>query len=122
MSAAAAASHARKVLKQKVKNVNVTSHNLEKRPEAAKEFSFVNSFNAGYEGFSKAVPVPRMSPISGNRYEFIVLFAILGVVPLAFSRRIKHENQLHKITPVSTNKWAKLDLSKEEKQPSKWTL
>ena len=58
------------------------------------EFSFIGSFNMGYEGFSKPFHLARMHPILGNSGEFLVLFAFLALVPIVRSARKKNEDAL----------------------------
>ena len=50
-----------RVVKYTGKNINVTAHNKELRADiASSRPNFLNSFNMGYEGFSKAWKMPKM--------------------------------------------------------------
>ena len=112
---------AKKELNKKVPNINVAIHNDEKRPEATGKFTFINTFNAGYEGHSRMPGVPKMHPMIGGRGEWIFLLMILGVVPLYKTRRVKAENTLTGIVS-STNRYSKMELNQSSREPSKWTL
>ena len=62
-----------KVVKYSGKNLNVTAHNAELRKDVTGDLTFVNTFNMGYEGFSKAWKLPKMNPNHGNKYEYLFL-------------------------------------------------
>jgi hypothetical protein len=51
------------------------------------DFSFLGTFNMGYEGFSKPLPLNRMNPIWGNKNEFLFLLGLIALVPLIKSAR-----------------------------------
>lgn len=85
------------------------------------DFNFKNTFNMGYEGFSKPVHLPRQNPVSGNRGEFIFLFGAILVIPMFMRGRKKNENNLRKLN-VSTNRYAELPLDDSSKKFAKWSL
>lgn len=84
------------------------------------DFSFINSFNMGYEGYSKPLPLERMNPVWGNKGEYLALLGLFALVPLVKSARKKNEDAL-RATVQSNNRYAELPLSHEERKPSKWT-
>ena len=85
------------------------------------EFSFIGSFNMGYEGFSKPLPLNRMNPIYGNKNEFLFLFGLILLVPLIKSSRKTNEDSLRVIEGNATNRYEELPLSHANRQPSKWS-
>ncbi len=85
------------------------------------EFSFIGSFNMGYEGFSKPLPLNRMNPIYGNKNEFLFLFGLILLVPLIKSSRKTNEDSLRSIEGNATNRYEELELSHANRQPSKWS-
>ena len=84
------------------------------------QFGFVSSFNMGYEGFSRPLPLNRMNPIWGNKNEFLFLLGLIALVPIVKSARKKNEDAL-RAQVKSTNKWALVDLNHHQRQPSRWT-
>ena len=84
------------------------------------DFSFLGTFNMGYEGFSRPLPLNRMNPIWGNKNEFLFLLGLIALVPVIKSARKKNEDAL-RAQVKTTNKWAIVDLSHNQRQPSKWT-
>ena len=85
------------------------------------DFGFVGSFNMGYEGFSRPLPLDRMNPIYGNRFEYFFLFGLIALVPLVKAARKSNEDALRKETKA-TNRYAELPLGRKERHPSQWTL
>ncbi len=85
------------------------------------DFSFIGSFNMGYEGFSKPLPLNRMNPVYGNKNEFLFLFGLIALVPLVKSARKKNEDALRQQEGVATNRYAELPLSHSQRLPSKWS-
>lgn len=85
------------------------------------DFSFLGSFNMGYEGFSKPLPLNRMNPIYGNKNEFLFLFGLIALVPLVKGARKKNEDALRHQEGVATNRFAEVALTHAQRQPSKWT-
>ena len=74
----------------------------------------------GYKGFSRALALNRMNPISGNKNEFLILFDLIVLVLLFKSARNKNEDALSK--QVNTiNRLALVDLYHKQRQPSQWT-
>ena len=84
------------------------------------DFSYLGTFNMGYEGFSKPLALNRMNPIWGNKNEFLFLFGLIALVPLLQSARKKNEDALREQVKT-TNRWALVDLSHKQRQPSQWT-
>ena len=84
------------------------------------DFSFIGSFNMGYEGFSRPLPLNRMNPIWGNKNEFLFLLGLISLVPLIKSARKKNEDAL-RAQVKNTNRWAVMALEHKERQPSQWT-
>ncbi len=84
------------------------------------EFSFINSFNMGYEGFSRPLPLDRMNPVYGQRNELFVLLGLFLLVPVIKSARKKNEDALRDIAKTN-NRYAELPLAHHLRQPSKWT-
>ena len=75
----------------------------------------------GYEGFSKALALPRMNPIYGNKFEFVFLFGLMALYPLINNARKKNEKALRSEVKT-TNTWAHIPLQHKDRMPSKWTL
>ena len=93
-----------KVVKYKGQNINVTPHNKEQR-EGLDSNTFYNTFNIGYEGFSKPWNMPTMYPVVGNRGEFLFL-AIFFPSILIFKRaRAKNEEGIRQELGFSTNRY-----------------
>ncbi len=84
------------------------------------DFSFLGTFNMGYEGFSRPLALNRMNPIWGNKNEFLFLFGLIALVPIIKSARKKNEDALRNQVKT-TNRWALVDLSHKQREPSKWT-
>ncbi len=101
-------------------NINVTPHNPEHRA-GMENFGFIASFNMGYEGFSKPLPLNRMNPIYGNKNEFLFLLGLVLLVPLVKSARKKNEDALRNIEGTATNRYEELSLAHANRQPSKWS-
>ena len=57
-------------------------------------FTFVGSFNMGYEGFSKPLAYPHSHPILGNKGEYLLLLGILALIPIVKNARKKNEDAL----------------------------
>ncbi len=84
------------------------------------DFSFLGTFNMGYEGFSRPLSLNRMNPIWGNKNEFLFLLGLIALVPVIKSARKKAEDGL-RAQVKTTNRWALMDLEHKDRQPSKWT-
>ena len=84
------------------------------------DFGFVNTFNMGYEGFSRPLPLDRMNPIYGNKNEFFILFGLITLVPLVKASRKSNEDALRAQTKT-TNRFAELPLDRKERLPSQWS-
>ncbi|CDW80375.1 UNKNOWN [Stylonychia lemnae] len=111
---------AARVVKQKGPNTNVTPHNPEHRGGMV-DFGFASTFNMGYEGFSKPLPLKRSNPIYGNRNEFLWLLAGVTLIGSVISQRKNTEEALRKEVKT-TNRYALLPLGAGSRQLSKWTL
>ena len=83
-------------------------------------FGFVNTFNMGYEGFSRPLPLDRMNPIYGNKNEFFLLFGLIALVPLVKASRKSNEDALRAQTKAG-NRYAELPLDRRDRLPSKWS-
>ena len=51
----------------------MTAHNKDLRTEYTKPGTFLNTFNMGYEGFSRPVALYKADPQTGHRGEFTAL-------------------------------------------------
>jgi hypothetical protein len=85
------------------------------------DFGFASSFNMGYEGFSKPLHLKRSNPIYGNNNEFLFLLAGCTLITFIVGSRKSHEEKL-RAEVKTTNRYALLHLSSENRQLSKWTL
>ena len=111
---------ARRGFAMKVPNVNVTDHNVERRPGMTK-FSFINTFNMGYEGFSEPLPLARMHPVWGMKGEYILLMGTLIAIPLFSIMRKKKESLLRGLI-LTNNRYAMVQLSHTDRRPCTWDL
>lgn len=93
-----------------MRNTDLGKFNIVTLKFSMTDFNFKNTFNMGYEGFSKPVPLPKQNPISGNRGEFIFLFGFIVSISMLMRGRKKNENKLRKIN-VSTNRYAEFPLN-----------
>ena len=84
------------------------------------EFSFVNSFNMGYEGFSKPHSLDRMNPIYGQRSELWFLLGLFLLVPCIKKARKTNEDALRSIAQTN-NRYAEMPLSHKLRLPSVWS-
>jgi len=75
----------------------------------------------GYEGFSKPLPLTRMNPIYGNKNEILFLLAVGLLLPVWAGTRKKNEDNL-RAQVKTTNRYAEIPLSADNRQLSKWTL
>ncbi len=73
------------------------------------EFGFVSSFNMGYEGFSKPMPLHKQNPVWGNKNEFLFILALAAIVPLVIHGRKSNEDALRKEVKA-TNRYSHLAL------------
>ena len=91
-------------------NLNVASHNVERRPQYKEDFNFWTTLNIGNEGFSHCHIVNDMNPIYGSRNEWIWLFGILLCIPLLATGRKTNEDGLNAAVGNATNRYAKMNL------------
>ena len=106
-----AAGQSSRVVKYKGKNVNVTPHNNELRselPAQEGDYTFLTSFNMGYEGFSKPWKMHKMNPVVGNRGEFLFLAIFFPLVLMLKAAREKNEAGLRAATGFANNRYAHL--------------
>ena len=86
------------------------------RKEVTGKLTFFNTFNMGYEGFSKPWKTPKMNPISGGRNEFMFLALLVPAVLLLKSARQKNEEAVRSALGYANNRYAHLATV----QPSQW--
>lgn len=110
-----------RVIKYHGANINVASHNDERRQAYRGDFTFRDTWGMGIEGFSHGTNLKDMNAITGNKSEFIWLFGILLVLPFLASGRKSNEDSISSQIKT-TNKYSKLALDGESSQFSKWTL
>jgi hypothetical protein len=96
-----------RVIKYKGNNVNVASHNEERRQAYRGDFNFRDTWGMGVEGFSHGTSLKDMNSVVGNKNEYFWLVAILGLIPFLAQGRKSNEDGLQVKT---TNKFAKLSL------------
>ena len=97
-----------KVVKYAGKNLNVTAHNQELRTDVTGNLSFFNTFNMGYEGFSKPWKMPKMNPNHGNKYEFLFLAMFFPTVIILKAARKTNEDCIRSALGYSNNRYAEL--------------
>lgn len=98
-----------RVIKYKGQNINVASHNEERRQAYRGDFNFKDTWGMGVEGFSHGTSLKEMNSITGNKNEYLWLFGLFVVLPfLAAGRKSNEESLSQEIK--STNKYAKLNL------------
>lgn len=71
-----------RVIKYKGANINVASHNDERRQAYRGDFNFRDTWGMGVEGFSHGTNLKDMNQVVGNKNEYLWLFAILGLLPI----------------------------------------
>lgn len=84
-------------------------------------FGFIGTFNMGYEGFSKPLPLTRMHPIYGQRSEFLILLGFMALVPFLMGGRKQNEDSL-RAEVKTNNRYEAMALGHRERLPSAWTL
>ncbi len=84
------------------------------------DFGFLGSFNMGYEGFSRPLPLERMHPVYGNKGEFLALLCLFALVPLVKAARKKNEDAL-RAEVKTNNRFAELPLAHNLRKSSEWT-
>jgi hypothetical protein len=84
------------------------------------DFSFLNTFNMGYEGFSKPLALQRMHPVYGGKGEYFFLLCLFALVPFFKDARKKNEDALRSEVKVN-NRYAEMVLSPQLREPSQWT-
>ena len=81
------------------------------------DFGFFNTFNMGYEGFSRPLHPLKMNPIYGNRGEIWVILGLAVSFTLLSGGRKKNEDKLRSFSNA-TNRYAELGLDNESRKPS----
>lgn len=94
-------------------NLNVASHNDERRQQYKEEFSFWTSFNIGNEGYSHCHVVDDVDPVRGHRNEWYWLAIILLGLPILATGRKYNEEQVAASVGHANNRYAKMDLDDE---------
>ena len=103
-------------------NINVASHNQERRSEYQGEFGFNATWGMGIEGFSKPVHGLKMHPTVGGKHEYKWLLAMFIVLPIIGAFRRKNELGLAAEIKAN-NTYSKMNLDKSASQLNqKWTL
>ena len=99
-----------KVVKYTGQNINVTPHNQELRAELTQNetYTFYNSINMGYEGFSKPWKMAKMHPIVGNRGEFLFLALFFPIILMLKASRQKNETGMRKAIGTVNNQYSHL--------------
>lgn len=85
------------------------------------DFGFTTSFNMGYEGFSKPLPLSRMNPVYGNRGEIFIILGLFALAPLIKNSRKKNEDALRSEVKAN-NRFAEVHLNADQRKLVKWTL
>ena len=83
------------------------------------DFGFAATFNMGYEGFSRPLPLLKANPIWGNKNEFLALLLLIGFVPLINNARKGNEEDLRSEVKT-TNRYSHFALDAQYRQPSRW--
>ena len=97
-----------RVIKYTGDNINVASHNDERRTQYQGDFTFKDSWGMGVEGFSHGPHLQDMNPLTGSKTEFLWLAMILLALPLLANGRKQNEAGIADALGKSTNKYAKL--------------
>ena len=105
-----------RVIKYTGKNVNVTAHNKELRKEVTGDVTFLNTFNMGYEGFSKGWKLPKMNPNHGNKWEFLFLALLCPTIVVLKAARFGNEDSIRSSLGFANNRYAPFATVK----PTQW--
>jgi hypothetical protein len=101
-------------------NINVASHNQERRHNVQGDFTFWGTWGMGIEGFSKMAPMSEMHPFWGHKAEWRYLLILALVAPLIIGARKKNEDGMASQI-VATNTYARVHLDdKSRKISSSW--
>lgn len=100
-----------RVIKYHGANINVASHNNERRPEYAGQFNFPDSWGIGVEGFSHGPLLQDMDPLTGSKQEYKwLLLLVAGLIPVYYISRETQGRQMEAITGLKTNLYSELPL------------
>ena len=91
---------------QSSQNINVSPHNKEQRQGIEGQVGPINSFNMGYEGFSRAWHQDKMHPVIGGKGEYLFLALLIPAVIFLKSSRTKNEDGIRSALGNSTNRYA----------------
>ncbi len=58
------------------------------------DFGFAQTFNMGYETFSRPLPLQRMNPIYGNKNEIFFILGAMLIFPIWIKTRKINEDAL----------------------------
>lgn len=94
-------------------NINVASHNQERRSQYSEEFSFWTTWSMGVEGFSHAHISQDMHPLWGTRNEWTWLLGFLILIPVLAHGRKSNEDGAASQLGTATNRYAKMNLDAE---------
>ena len=86
------------------------------------KWSFWSTANMGIEGYSKAAPLRDMNTLTGGRREYLWTALIFGVAIPLFAMQRKNGEDSIRSHVKTTNRYARLDLGREEAKLSSWTL
>lgn len=101
------------------KNINVASHNEERRQPYRGSFTFGSTWGMGLEGFSHGTHLHDMNPLVGGKSEFKWLFGLLLVLPLIAAGRRSNEDGVSK-SIKTTNRYARMHLDNQSAMMSTW--
>lgn len=105
-----------RVIKYTGNNINVASHNNERRSEYSGDFNFPDSWGLGVEGFSHGPLIHDMDPLTGNKNEFKwLLFIVAGLIPIYYISRETDGKNMQAIIGVESNSYSELNLKVGEK-------
>ena len=99
------------------KNINVASHNEERRQPYRGTFTFGGTWGMGIEGFSHGTHLHDMSPLVGGKGEFKWLFGLLLILPLIAAGRTSNESGVASVIKT-TNRYARMNLDSESSKMS----
>ena len=103
-------------------NINVASHNQERRTDYQGDFTFAGTWGMGLEGFSKPVHGLQMHPTVGHRNEFKWLLAVFVFLPIIGKMRRDNEQGMA-AEIVANNTYSRLDFgSGNSKVETSWSL
>ena len=99
------------MIKYHGKNINVASHNRERREEYKGAFTFSDTWGMGCEGFSKGPHLLDMNPLTGCRNEYWWLLGILIALPLLKRGRRDNEDGIASALGTANNRYSQMHLS-----------